>query len=91
MLSGGGGESTVRAWYKRPKLIPTNVELKVNFLLSIFSSHLAGSATIIFADKHLPRGDPTSNHVLMKFSYMSSFAYESQGIIWSPIKPQKFI
>lgn len=30
ILSGGGGESTVRAWSRGPKLVPTNVELKVN-------------------------------------------------------------
>ena len=29
ILSGGGGESTVRAWSRGPKLVPTNVELKV--------------------------------------------------------------
>ena len=30
LLSGGGGESTVRAWNRKPKLVPTNVELRVN-------------------------------------------------------------
>jgi len=29
VLSGGGGESTVRAWNRKPKLVPTNVELKM--------------------------------------------------------------
>lgn len=29
ILSGGGGESTVRAWSRTPRLVPTNVELKV--------------------------------------------------------------
>lgn len=29
ILSGGGGESTVRAWSRGPKLVPTNVELKM--------------------------------------------------------------
>ncbi|XP_078356309.1 echinoderm microtubule-associated protein-like 2 isoform X2 [Oculina patagonica] len=29
VLSGGGGESTVRAWSRGPKLVPTNVELKM--------------------------------------------------------------
>lgn len=29
ILSGGGGESTVRAWSRTPRLVPTNVELKM--------------------------------------------------------------
>ncbi|XP_073239257.1 echinoderm microtubule-associated protein-like 2 [Porites lutea] len=29
LLSGGGGESTVRAWRRAPQLVPTNVELKM--------------------------------------------------------------
>lgn len=56
VLSGGGGESAVRAWYRRPKLIPTNVELKLPRDVSGVRSLALGTGNQLFigtVDNHI--------------------------------------
>lgn len=56
VLSGGGGESIVRAWYKRPKLIPTNVELKLPREVSGVRSLALGTGNQLYigtVDNHI--------------------------------------